>query len=99
MPKIHGDDPAMPLIQNSTVVCAQRYRGMTKREEIASRNLQGLLSNISELRQRGWLEDEVVEYAISKADKLLELLNNDPTEFQEAVPVFVTKEMNNALQK
>ena len=55
--------------------CDDCYDGLNKREWFAGLALQGLLSNICELRKHGWNDNEIEEFACMRADALIEQLN------------------------
>jgi hypothetical protein len=47
------------------------YGGLTKREVFAMAAMQGLLSNLAEIRREGFKDHEIEEFAVMRADALL----------------------------
>jgi len=50
------------------------HTGLTKREYFAAMAMQGLLSNLKGLRDMGFKDSEIPEFAIIQANELLNML-------------------------
>lgn len=48
--------------------------GLSKREYIAALAMQGLLSNLADIRKEGFKDHEIEEFAVMRADALLQRL-------------------------
>jgi len=48
--------------------------GLTKRELFAAMAMQGLLSNLQEIRKEGFKDSDIEDYAVIRADSLLRKL-------------------------
>ena len=60
------NDPAFPN--------EGKYEGLTKRELFAALAMQGLLSNLQEIRKEGFKDSDIEDYAVIRADSLLRKL-------------------------
>ena len=63
------DLPAFPTENNGIY-----FSGLTKRELFAAMAMQGLLANWSDLQRDGFLDHEIAEFAVQRADALIQAL-------------------------
>ncbi len=70
----NGGMPAFPWVPTGEV----GLPGLSRREYFAALAMQGLLSNLAAIRQLGFRDSEIEEFAVMRADALLAKLTNGP---------------------
>ena len=84
----NADMPAMPVDRetgsdiDAATSSPSKYGmptglGMSKREYFAAMAMQGLMSNLAEIRREGFRDEEIEEFAVMRADALLKRLEGD----------------------
>lgn len=74
--------PAFPLLINLPYEISIQT-GLTKRELFAAMAMQGLLSNLNELRRTGFKDHEIEEFAAIRAEALLKELEKSKNKTED----------------
>lgn len=73
-----GNEPAFPRLEHvkhgnfsEARYVWETHGGLTKREYFAGLAMQGLLANLTDLRNQGFKYDDIEEFAVIRADALI----------------------------